>query len=121
MSAVVPYAEALAELLQAELTARSSKAKATANIRQAGPPSILVEPIPRREYDRLDGGFLATWSVYCIATGSGDLTDAKVLDELVDVVAEIIPDLQLVEPVQYVLPMADPKPAMRCEFTRELN
>lgn len=121
MSDVLAHADALVALLAEELTDRSNKAKATTNIRQVNPPSILVSPIPRRDYDRLDGGFSATWSVYCIAQGAGDLTDAKVLDELADVVAEVIPGITLIEPVSYVLPnTADPKPALRCEFQTDV-
>jgi hypothetical protein len=121
MSAVLEYAETLAGLLSDELADRGNKAKATTNIRQAGPPSILVAPIPRREYDRLDGGFSATWSIYCIAVGIGDLTDAKVLDELVSVVLEVVPSVSLVEPISFPLPQVDPKAAMRCEFQTEVT
>lgn len=124
MSTVIAHADALAALLNTELLTRSAlvnKSKATTNIRQLSLPAILVSPIPRRDYDRLDGGYSATWSVYCIAQGPGDYTDSKVLDEMADVVAEVIPSLTLVEPVSYVLPNTEPKPAFRCEFQTDVT
>lgn len=94
-----------------------SKVKATTNIRQVSLPGVLVSPVPRRDSYTLQGGYMATLSVYCIAQGPGDLTDAKVLDELADIVTSVVDGVYLVEPVSYVLPnQADPKPALRCEF-----
>ena len=122
MTQVIDYAEALADLLNTELADRSNKARATTNLRNLSLPGILVSPVPRRNYDLLIGGFLATWNVFAVAQGPGDLTDAKVLDELADVIAEVIPDVELMEPVSYVLPnQPDGKPALRCEFSNEVT
>lgn len=122
MSEVIAYADALAGLLNEELEDRGNKARATSNIRQVSTPGILVTPVPRRDYGDLAGGFSATWSIYCIAQGAGDLTDAKVLDELADVVVEVVGAVNVVEPVAYALPnQADAKAAFRCEFQTDVT
>lgn len=126
MSGIIAYTEGLADLLNDELVTRSAlinKARATNNIRQASGPGILVSPAARRDEFTLDGGYQATVSVYCIAAGAlGDLTDAKVLDELADVVLEVIPAVSLVEPVALQVPTHEaPKAALRCEFTVEVT
>lgn len=126
MSDLIGYTETLATSLNTALAAGSAlvnKAKATNNIRQASPPCVLVSPAARRDEWTLAGGYLATISVYCIAPGSvGDLTDAKILDELADVVVSVVKDVALVEPVAIPLPgQADPKAALRCEFTVEVT
>jgi hypothetical protein len=122
VSEVIAYAEALAGLLNTELDDRDNKARATTNLRNLTLPGILVSPVVRRDQFTLPGGYLATWSIYCIAPGPGDLTDAKLLDELADVVVEVVDAVYLVEPVTYVLPSAaDAKPALRCEFSTDVT
>ena len=123
MSEIVDYAEALAATIKAALETAEIKAVATANVRQATPPAVLVSPIPRREYDDAAGGYEATWSVYCIAPGLGDLTDAKVLDALADVVVPLVDGVGVtVEPVSYVLPSGtDAKPAYLIQFTNHVH
>jgi hypothetical protein len=125
VSEVLAYCDELVTSLNTAIAAGSSlvsKVKATTNIRQVSLPGVLVSPVPRRDNYTLTGGYLATLSVYCIAQGPGDLTDAKVLDELADIVTTVIDDVALVEPVSYVLPnQADPKPALRCEFTIDVT
>ena len=119
MSEVLEYVDELAESLNTAIAAGSSlvsKARATTNIRNLSLPGVLVSPVPRRDQYTLPGGYMATLSVYCVATGPGDLTDAKVLDELADIVTSVVDGVYLVEPVSYVLPNADAKPALRCEF-----
>ena len=123
MHELAAYAEAKAGELQEELTSRGNRARATADIRSANPPCILVVPSPRRDSPTLSGGFAATWSVYCIAPGVGDLTDAKTTEELADVVTTVVGDVSVIEPVSIVLPGSGPegKPALRCEFTTDVT
>ena len=120
MSEILELADTLVTALNTAIGSGSSlvsKAKATTNIRQLSLPGVLVAPIPRRDNFTLHGGYLSTWSVYCIAPGPGDLTDAKILDELADIVTAVVDGVYLVEPVSYALPnQADAKPAFRCEF-----
>lgn len=120
MSEVLAYCDTVVTALNTAIASGSNlvaKSKATTNIRQLALPGVLVSPVPRRDQFTLPGGYLATLSVYCIAPGPGDLTDAKVLDELADIVTSVIDGVYLVEPVSYVLPnQADAKPALRCEF-----
>lgn len=125
MSEIVEYAEALAEDIKTALVTADIKAVSTANVRQASPPAVLVSPIPRREYDDLASGFEAVWSVYCIASGIGDLTDARTLDQLLSVVMPIVDPLGhdiTAEPVSYVLPSGtDAKPAYLIQFTNHVH
>ena len=119
MSEVLAFVDELAVSLNTAIAAGSplvSKVKATTNLRNLSVPGVLVSPVPRRDNYTLQGGYLATLSVYCIAQGPGDLTDAKVLDELVDIVTSVADGVYLVEPVSYVLPNTEAKPALRCEF-----
>lgn len=108
MGDLTDYAEALVTSLQTAEVAR-----VTTDIRNAIPPCVLVVPVPKRNYDEgsLCGGYVAEWNIVCLASGIGDLTDAKTLEDMVDAVAGVVA-ISTAEPVAYRVPnRADPAPA----------
>jgi hypothetical protein len=87
---------------------------ATADPRGATPPCVLVPP-PRRLYD-LSCSYTATWQLHALAPGTGNADAHKVLDDLVDAVAAVLP-VERADLESYVLsPDSPPLPAYRIEF-----
>jgi len=112
MGQMIAFAEGIAGLL------KDAGVRATVDVRQAVPPCVLVVPVARLEADILCGGWSATFTIVCLASGMGDLTDARVLEELLDQVVEHVPAITTVEPSAYQLPTTqEPKPALLCTFT----
>jgi hypothetical protein len=93
---------------------RAAGVKATDNVRNAVPPCVLVVPVPKRTYDVLCGGYSAEWTLVALGSGPGDLTDAKTLEDMVDLIAATVP-ITTAEPASYLLPnRQDPAPAYVC-------
>lgn len=102
--------------LAAELT--TAGIRATADPRSATPPCVLITPAGRT-FD-LACGYTAQWNLYALAPGTGNADAHKVLSELVDDLAAVLP-LESADPVSYVLsPDAPALPAFRCQFTEAL-
>lgn len=92
--------------------------RATADPRSATPPCVLITPA-ERTFD-LACGYTARWNLYVLAPGIGNADAHKVLSELVDELADVLP-LESAEPASYVLsPDAPALPAFRCQFTEAL-
>lgn len=111
-SEVVTQAKAWADQL------RTAGARATHDLAGVELPCILVEPTPERDYDLLCAGYTATWTVACIAPGSGGLEDVEAIEGLLEQALTVFsfPELE-VRPANYVLPGASaPKPAYLIRF-----
>jgi hypothetical protein len=92
---------------------------ATADPRSATPPVVLVTP-PDRVFD-ITCGYTARWNLYALAPGSGNADAHKLLDAMVDDLAELLP-LETADPASYVLtPDQPPFAAYRCQFTEGIS
>lgn len=96
----------------------SNGIRATADIRSAVPPCVLVEPLPRLTFNlTLCGDFLAVWTIVALAPAPGTLAQADVLDTLVAQVAAVL-DVDTAEPGVYQTGLsADPLPAYVMSYT----
>lgn len=93
--------------------------RATADPRSATPPCVLVTP-PDRQFD-LACGYTARWNLYALAPGTANADAHKVLDALVDEVAQVLP-LESADPASYVIsPDAPALAAYRCQFTEGID
>jgi hypothetical protein len=92
--------------------------RATADVRSANPPCVLVEPLPRLTFHAsLGGDPAAVWSVIALAPGPGTLAAADTLDALVADVALVL-DLDDATPGVYATGIsADPLPAYVMTYT----
>lgn len=112
MSAYQRQLELAAELTAAGITA-------TADPRGATPPCVLVAP-PERDYD-LACGYTARWQLWALAPGPGNADAAKLLDDIVDQVAKVLP-IEHVIVAQYALSPDNPAlPAHRLDFTEGIS
>jgi hypothetical protein len=88
--------------------------KVTDNVRNAVPPCVLVVPVPKRSYEILCGGYNAEWTIVALGAGPGDLSDAKALEDMVDLIADTV-GITTAEPASYLLPNREyPAPAYLC-------
>lgn len=114
MGVITDYAATVAAAID------DAGARATNNIRNAVPPCVLVVPVPVIDYDVLCGS-TATFTAVCLAKGMGDLEDAKVLEDLVEIVRTVVP-VTRAEPSAYQIPSSpDPKPAYLCTFQAQIT
>lgn len=104
MGEITDYAASLATAIK-----NANVGRVTTEIRNAVPPCVLVVPVPKRDYDAgsLCGGFTAEWTIVCLSSGPGDLTDAKTLEDMVDGVAGVV-DIASAEPASYRVPNRGP-------------
>jgi hypothetical protein len=114
-------ADAIARAVSSPRTARARELvealtaagiRATADIRTAVPPCVLVEPLPRLNYAAtMCGEPAAVWTIVALAPAPGTLTAADVLDTLLQAVSAVI-DLDDATPGTYATGYsADPLPA----------
>lgn len=105
-----------AEQLAALLT--DAGIRATADLRSAVPPCVLVEPLPRLTFNQTLGGApAAVWQIIALAPAPGTLTAAKTLDALAADVATVL-DLDDATPGVYQTALsADPLPAYVLTYT----
>lgn len=114
MAEIVTYAQQLAAAIQTA-GVKVSTTRPSAAI----PPCVLVQPIPARVYD-IAHGYTATWAILCLVQ-SADERGAEQLDELVNIIATVVP-LETAEPVSWAIPGAEkPVPAYLCKFTTEVE
>lgn len=105
-------ARALVDLLTA------AGLRATADVRTAVPPCVLVEPLPALRFNRtLCGEPAATFRIVALAPGPGTLNAADTLDSLTTAVAAVL-DLDDGNAVAYQTGYsADPLPAYLMTYT----
>lgn len=88
--------------------------RATADPRSATPPCVLVTP-PDRTYD-IGCGYTAQWRIFALAPNPLNADTHKVLDDLADAVAAVLP-VERMALASYVLANDAPAlPAYRIEF-----
>lgn len=114
MTEVVAYARNLAAAIQA-----AGVKVSTTRPSAAVPPCVLVQPIPARVYD-IQHGYTATWSILCLVP-TADERGADQLDDMVAIVASVVP-IETADPVAWAIPGADkPVPAYLCRYTTEVE
>lgn len=88
---------------------------ATTDIRKVKLPGALVVPVPDRDYTEgtLGGGYTATWTIYALTNGPGDLRAAEELETVVDKVVALV-DIETAEATAYKVPgSTDPLPGYK--------
>ena len=110
-----PRTDAAREIVAA-LTAAGLRA--TADVRSAVPPCVLVEALPRLVFGHtLCGEPAATWAIVCLAPAPGTLAAADVVDALAAAVAAVL-DVDDATPGAYQTGYAaDPLPAYVLSYT----
>lgn len=112
MSAYQRAVELAAELTAAGITA-------TVDPRNLNLPCVLIPP-PRRTYD-VGCGYTAGWELWALVPGPGNADAFRLVDELADQVAKVLPVLRA-EPRAYQLaPDAAPLVAYRLELEEGLS
>lgn len=92
--------------------------RATADVRTAVPPCVLVEPLPRLTFNRtLCGEPAAVFRIVALAPAPGTLAAADVLDALAEVVAGTLDLDDGTAAVYQTGYSADPLPAFVMTYT----
>lgn len=85
------------------------------------PPGLLVVPVPSYTFDSMCSSAVLTWSVVAIGVGPGDAADAATLEEMVTLVASVLP-IETADPGSYQLDtQSEPKPAYTMRVTETLE
>lgn len=115
MGAVIDQAKAIADHLKA------AGLNATSDVRGMRLPGLLVIPVPALNFTTLDNSAVeATFTVYALAPGVGDLVAAAQLEKLVLAASKVVPVVSAT-PTSYQIPGAsDPVPAYAMELTEDV-
>lgn len=115
MGAVIERAEQIVtQLKDADLSA-------SADVRKLKVPGLLVIPVPTLAFTVLDNSSVeATFKVFAIGSGLGDLKTAGDLEDLVLKAAEVLL-IESAEPGSYQLPGgSDPSPAYELTLSTDV-